>query len=72
MARTSFDDVLGTNYVPTDNERRFLATWIDAKERELSSLNGIIAPLLAKHDKLHDRTQGSSHSRPTSHSRNPQ
>ncbi|TDL18997.1 hypothetical protein BD410DRAFT_752611, partial [Rickenella mellea] len=54
MARASFDDVLGTNYVPTHDERRSIAALIESKEQELSCLNDIIAPLLVKRDKLYD------------------
>ncbi|TDL20350.1 hypothetical protein BD410DRAFT_380262 [Rickenella mellea] len=54
MPRASFDGVLGTNYVPTQDERRWLGKLVESKEQELSFLNDIIAPLLAKRVKLND------------------
>ncbi|TDL22498.1 hypothetical protein BD410DRAFT_769969, partial [Rickenella mellea] len=54
MSRLSLDDVLGTNYVPTEDERRLISALISSMKEELSSLNNIILPLLAKHDKLSD------------------
>ncbi|TDL22339.1 hypothetical protein BD410DRAFT_723013, partial [Rickenella mellea] len=54
MTRLSFDDVLGTNYVPTRHERRLLATVIQSKQQKLSSLNNAIASLFAKRKILND------------------
>ncbi|TDL20807.1 hypothetical protein BD410DRAFT_358067 [Rickenella mellea] len=55
MDRVSFDDVLGTNYAPSYNERCFIQSLVNSMEQELSSLNQVLLPLLAKRDKLTDR-----------------
>ncbi|TDL20834.1 hypothetical protein BD410DRAFT_772254 [Rickenella mellea] len=55
MDRVSFDDVLGTNYAPSNNERCSIKALVESMEEELSSLNQVLLPLLAKRDKLNDR-----------------
>ncbi|TDL19029.1 hypothetical protein BD410DRAFT_774415, partial [Rickenella mellea] len=52
MDKVSFDDVLGTNYTPTFNERCSIKTLVDSMEQELSSLNQVLLPLIARRDKL--------------------
>ncbi|TDL27929.1 hypothetical protein BD410DRAFT_712743, partial [Rickenella mellea] len=61
MTSPSFDSVLGTNHVPTHDERRLLATLIESREQELSSLNDIISLLLAKRDKLNANIRDKLH-----------
>ncbi|TDL17374.1 hypothetical protein BD410DRAFT_730008 [Rickenella mellea] len=56
----SFDDVLGTNYVPTHIERCSIKVLIESKEQELSSLNHDMSPLLqiAMGDRVADSILG--------------
>ncbi|TDL19027.1 hypothetical protein BD410DRAFT_752658, partial [Rickenella mellea] len=49
MDRVSFDNMLGTYYAPSYNERCTIKSLV---EKELSSLNEFLLPLLAKRDKL--------------------
>ncbi|TDL19021.1 hypothetical protein BD410DRAFT_708695, partial [Rickenella mellea] len=50
----SFGDVLGTNYAPTLSERGVIATMIESMAEELSSLEKILLPLIAKREKLEE------------------
>ncbi|TDL13339.1 hypothetical protein BD410DRAFT_797654 [Rickenella mellea] len=52
MVRVCFDDVLGTNYAASDNEKCSIKYLVESMEQELSSLDQVLSPLLAKRDKL--------------------
>ncbi|TDL16675.1 hypothetical protein BD410DRAFT_614300 [Rickenella mellea] len=54
MARRSFEDVLGTNYVPTPGERYTITTLVQKMEADLTSLEETISSLLEKREKLED------------------
>ncbi|TDL17949.1 hypothetical protein BD410DRAFT_516041 [Rickenella mellea] len=55
MTRSSFEDVLHTNYVPTPSERHNITSLVQMMEVELSSLDQMILPLLGKRDTLNDQ-----------------
>ncbi|TDL17363.1 hypothetical protein BD410DRAFT_730045 [Rickenella mellea] len=52
MGRISFDDVLGTNYVPSHIERCSLKASIESIVQGLSALKHVLSPLLAKRKTL--------------------
>ncbi|TDL20814.1 hypothetical protein BD410DRAFT_725077, partial [Rickenella mellea] len=55
MSRLSFEDVLGTNYVPGHNERYTIKIMVESMEAELVSLDQVTLPQVAERDKLKDK-----------------